>query len=132
MKVRWTILFYSTLAALIGVSWLAHNFHISLISLVSASILGMLVGCGVAFYAMVKNVPEKWPAAIVLVCASPMALDTLQWIDDMPLLFRLVGFSIVLMGLGAVATAATAVAILALKPPAPPREPPVAPARVVD
>ena len=132
MKLRWTLLFYSTLAALIGVSWIAHNLTINLFSMMTVSVIGMLAGCGVAFYAMTKNVPEKWPAAIVLVCASPMALDVFQWIGDVAVLIRFMGLPILVMALGAIATATASTAILVMKPPTPPREPQVAPARVVD
>lgn len=132
MKLRWTVLFYSTLAALIGMSWIAHTLDISLFSLMTASLLGMLAACVVAFFAMVKNIPEKWPAAIVLVCASPMALDVLKWIGNLAVFVRYVGPSILLVAGGAIGTAVVSISILALKPPAPPREPPVAPARVVD
>jgi hypothetical protein len=131
MKLRWTILFYSTLAALAGVSWIAHSLDIGLRSLMTASLVGMIAACGVAFFAMIRAVPDKWPAAIVLVCASPMALDVVQWIDDLGVMFRFLGPSIVLMTAGAVATAVASVAILVAKPPAPPRQPPVAPARAL-
>lgn len=132
MKLRWTILFYSTLAALIGMSWIAHSLNISLLSLITMSLLGMLLGCGVAFFAMIRDVHDKWPAAIILICAGPMALDVLKWIGDLAVFVRYVGPSILLVAGGAVGTAVASVSILVLKPPTPPRQPPVAPARVVD
>ena len=132
MKLRWTLLFYSTLAALIGMSWIAHTLDISLLSLMTMSLLGMLLGCVTAFLAMIRNIQDKAPAAVVLICAGPMALDVLKWIGDLAVFVRYVGPSILLVAGGAIGTAVVACSILVMKPPTPPREPPVAPARVVD
>jgi hypothetical protein len=132
VKRRWTLLFYSALGCLIGLSWLAKSLEISLGSFMGVSLLGMLGATVMAFVAMIRDIREKWPAAVVLTCAGPMVLDSLKWIDDLPFILRYFGPSFGLMTAGALATAATAVFVLVSQPPKPPPGPTVAPARVVD
>ncbi|HUS33004.1 MAG TPA: hypothetical protein VMZ53_31090 [Kofleriaceae bacterium] len=131
MKRRWTVLFYCALGSLIGMSWLAKSLDISLGSFWGVSLMGMIAASGVAFFAMWRNVPDKWPAAIVLTCAGPMILDVLRTIRELPMILRFFGPSIALVVIGAVATAGVSIAILVMQPPRP-AAPPVAPARVVD
>ena len=130
MKRRWTVLFYAALACLVGLSWLAKSLDISLASFMGVSLVGMLGATAMAFIAMIRDIREKWPAAVVLTCAGPMVLDSLKWIDDLPFIVRYFGMSFGLMTAGALATAATAIIILVREAPRPP--PTVAPARVVD
>ena len=132
VKRRWTVLFYSALASLVGLSWLAKSLDISITSFVGVAVLGMLAATGTAFAAMIRNIREKWPAAVVLTCSGPMVLDAIQWIDDLPYIVRYFGPSFGLMTAGALATAVTAIYILVSQPPRPPPGPTVAPARVVD
>jgi len=118
MKRRWSILFYCALASLIGVSWVARSLGISLVSFVSLSLVGMIAATITAFLALVRDIRDKWPAAIVLVCASPMILDSLQWVRDLPTMVSYFGPSIAVMLLGAIATAAASIIILAARPSA--------------
>jgi hypothetical protein len=132
VKRRWTLLFYSALGCQIGLSWLAKSLDISLGSFMGVSLIGMVGATVMGFVAMIRNIREKWPAAVVLTCAGPMVLDAIQWIDDLPYILRYFGPSFGLMTAGALATAATAIFILVKPTPAPPPGTTVAPARVVD
>ena len=132
MKRRWTVLFYATLASLVGISWLAKSLGISLGSFMGFSLLGMIAACVMAGVALMKNIPEKWPAAVVLACAAPMVMDTVGSIDNLTFILRYFGASFGLMVAGALATAAASIYILAAPLPRPPPGPQVAPARVVD
>lgn len=126
------ILFYCALAALIGISWLAKNLGVSLGSFMGFSLLGMIAACVMAGVAMVRNIPEKWPAAVVLACAAPMTMDTVGFLDNLGFIFQYFGASFALMVAGALATAGTSIFILLTEAPRPPAGPQVAPARLVD
>ena len=132
MKRRWTILFYCSLASLVGISWVARSFNLPLGSLLNFALVGMIAATAMAFFAMIRNIHDKWPAAVVLICAGPMVLDAMQVLGDLLFIIRAFGGSVVLVVVGAVATAATSTWILMAQPPRPAPEPQVAPARVVD
>ena len=132
MKRRWSVLFWCSLAALIGVSWLAARFGMSLTSMMSIGLIGMICACAIAFFAMVRAIPAKWPAALVLVGAAPATIDMGRLLPHMTLIVRYFGGAGVLLVTGTLATTLSALVILAAKPPPPPEPPPVAPARVVD
>jgi len=131
MKRRWSVLFWSALAALIGLSWLAKSFGV-LVTELGVSLFGMVAATAIAFLAMVKGFRQKWPAATVLVCAAPMALQVFRLLPDIALIIRYFGPPFAVIILGTIATVASAVAILTMLPPKPPQPPPVAPARVVE
>jgi hypothetical protein len=132
VKRRWSILFWCALASLIGMSWLANSLGISLGSFMGVSLIGMVLATVMAFGAMVRNISDKWPAAIVLVCAGPMILDAFRMIGQLSAIVRFFGPSFAVVMAGALATGGTSILILALPLPAPPPQPRVAPARVVD
>ncbi|HSD87973.1 MAG TPA: hypothetical protein VLB44_10685 [Kofleriaceae bacterium] len=132
MKRRWSVLFWSSLASLIGLSWLASSFGIGLSTLISGALVGMVIATALAFIAMVKDLDRKWPAAVALICAGPMAIEVLKAVPDVAMIIRFLGAPFALIMLGTIATVASAVAILTMAPPKPPEPPPVAPARVID
>jgi hypothetical protein len=116
----------------VGLSWLARSFGISLTALVGISLIGMVAASAVAFFAMIKDIRQKWPAAVVLVCAGPMALDVLRSLPDVVVAIRYLGISFGVSVAGTIATVGMAISIVAKPIPDPPPSPPVAPARVVD
>jgi len=131
VKPRWTTLFYCALSALVGVAWLAQKFEMSLLSWLNVQLVGMIGASIVAFFAMIRNVDQKWPAAVALVCAAPMGIATLQFLPNLGGLLQFIGGAGLLFIGGAIATIAVAIGILAM--PAPPRrEDPLARARVVE
>src|SRR5687768_15183140 len=130
MKARWSVLFWTALACLAGMSWVATTFGMHLTELMNVGLVGMIIAAGVAFYAMVKAMPQKWPAIAVLVCAAPFALDAAR---ALPQIFFFIEYpSIILAIVGNLATVIVAIAILVMQVPEPPPPPPIAPARVVD
>lgn len=131
MKPRWTVLFYSSLATLIGVAWLTRSFGLGYSFWLNVGLVGMILATGCAFYALIRGVRQKWPAAAVLILAAPMGIDMMKSLRYVPEMIRWVGLSPVLMVLGTLSTLVTAIAILAMKTPPIPHDP-VAPARVVD
>ena len=132
VKRRWSLLFWLSLTTLIGVSWLASTFGMDMMSLLTVGMIGAVAAAIVAFFAMIRNVQQKWPAAVVLICAGPFGLDTIRALTDIAMLVNVIGVSILLVVLGNLGTIAYAIVVLASRPPAPPPAPPVAPARVVD
>lgn len=132
MKRRWSVLFWSALASLIGLSWFASSFGVGITALISASLVGMVAATVIAFYAMVREIRAKWPAAVVLACAGPMAINVLQSLPDLAMLIKIIGMSFALIAFGTIATVAASVRILTRPLPQPPPPPPVAPARVVE
>jgi hypothetical protein len=131
---RWSILFWSALSSLVGMSWLARSFGVPLSALVSAALLGMIGACTVAFFAMIRKVPYKWPAAVALVLAGPMALEFIRTLPQIPDILHYFGFSFpfLLVLAGTAVTVVSAIVILAAQPPTPPPPPQVPSARVVD
>jgi hypothetical protein len=91
----------------------------------------MIIATAVAFFAMIRDVRQKWPAAVALICAGPMALDMLGTLPHTVAILRVIGLPFFLMSVGTIATVIRAVVILARPVPNPPLPPPVAPARVV-
>ena len=132
MKPRWTVLFWCVLATLIGFAWLAARFGLNLTSLMNVGLFGMIAGSILSFIAMTKAMRVKWPAAITLACAGPMALDVLRSLPDLPMFISYIGIPGVLVFGGTIATVTVAVVILAMPIPHPPKDDPVPAARVVD
>jgi hypothetical protein len=123
MRGRWTLLFYMAIAALVGVAWLARSFGGSLTSWINLQMLGMIAASVIAFVAMIRNVRERWPAAVALICAAPMAEMLSRALLDVPWLIGYLGLPGILMIGGSVATIAVAIYILIAKVPPKPSEP---------
>jgi hypothetical protein len=120
---RWTLLFYMAVATLVGVAWLARRFDSSLASWINIQMLGMIAASGIAFVAMIRNIRERWPAAVALICAAPMAEMLSRALLDVPWLIQYLGLPGVLMIGGSVATIGVALFILIAKVPPKPSDP---------
>jgi hypothetical protein len=131
MKRRWAILFWCSLSTLIGLSWMAAQFGASIWGMLNAALVGMIAAAAIAFFAMQNATHAKWPAALVLLCAAPMAIQMLNIGDYVRVLVDFYGISAILLLGGTLATAVAALWIL-VTPLAAPPEPSIAPARVVD
>jgi len=132
VKRRWTILFFIALSPLIGLSWMASKVGFSLFDTFNIGLFGLMVSAAVAGFAAVRSVPRKWPAIVALVASLPMFRDSLRVIDMLGAVLKYFGPSFPIVVFGSLATTVTALVMCFLKPPAPPKDPAVAPARVVD
>ena len=132
MKRRWSVLFWSSLGTLIGMSWLASSLGMHLTALLGLGLAGMVIATVIAFIAMKRGIESKAPAVIILICAAPLGIDMTRVLPELPFFIKYFGVSIVLVVVGNLATVATAIVLLLAGPPKPPRQPPIAPARVVD
>ncbi len=131
MKRRYTILFFIALSPLIGMSWLGSTLGFSMWSMHLGTI-GMVVGAAAAGYAAFCATTRKWPAVLALVTTLPMLPGDIQALGDLGYFMETIGLSIVLVFVGSLATAVAALVVTVLPVPPLPREPQVAPARVVD
>jgi hypothetical protein len=123
MRGRWTLLFYMAIATLVGVAWLARVFGASLASWINLQLAGMIAASIVAFVAMIRNIRERWPAAIALVCAAPMGEMLARAVLDLPWLITYLGLPGVLLIGGSAATIGVAIFILIAKVPPKPSDP---------
>jgi hypothetical protein len=131
VKPRWTVLFYSSVTALVGVSWLMQKFGLGYSIWLSAGLGGMVLATACAMFALVRNVRAKWPAAAVLILAAPMGVDMVKSLPVLRAALTWFGIGGVLMVVGTMATLASAIGILAMAlPPAPTDR--IASARVLD
>jgi hypothetical protein len=113
---RWLRLAFGTLCSLLGVFWEAMRYReLDIVWLLAIQIGGLAIGCGIAMVAVVKRTPRRWPAAVVLVCAAPMAQLVLRPVV-ISALYRLDQASM-LMVLGSIITVIGALIILFAKPP---------------
>src|SRR6185295_11684081 len=105
MHTRWRLLFFSALSALIGVAWLAEAFHMSMLRWLNVQLLGMILAAIVSFAALVTNTRRRWPAAVALICAGPMAqglYHALKILPDFLRLTRTPGVLMIVGSLGAI------------------------------
>jgi hypothetical protein len=123
MRGRWRLLFWISLAALIGIAWLAQRFGASLWQLLNFQLLGMILGSAVAFLAMVSASRARWFAWIVLVCWSPMAVDLVRLLEHTVDFAREEDMPAVLFLIGGMLTPIVALWIALAPMPAPPSEP---------
>ena len=126
MRARWRLLFWISLGSLIGLSWVAQRMGAPMMGFMNVPFIGMVIAAIVAFGAMVTSVKDKWPAAVVIACGLPMALDMLRAWFGLPYFVREVGAPAALFLGGAAATFAQALFILLAQPPKPPPEDPIA------
>ena len=100
MRARWRLLFWISLASLIGVAWLAQRWGASLWQLMSMQLVGMTIGSTAAFVAMIKSSTSRWYAWVALVCWLPMAYDLMTVVvhaidfthnEDVPAVLFVVG-----------------------------------------
>ena len=126
MRARWRLLFWVSLASLIGLSWVAQAFGASLLGLMTLPVLGMIAGCTTAFVAMIHATDQRWPAWVVLVCWLPQGTDLVQALGFLPLFMERAGAGAVLFFAGAAATLFTAVWIGLAPVRPPPKDDPIA------
>lgn len=132
MKRRYTILFYIALSPLIGLSWLGSRIGVSIWGMFNISLLGMLVAATAAGIAAKLAIQTKSPAIVAGVASIPMALEMLKIGASLTRMLDFIGPSLILIVFGSIATFVASWAIAVLAVPPPPRDPQVAPARVVD
>lgn len=129
MRRRWSALFCSSLAALIGYLWLtlraisiyehSRGQEIRLLDMLDVGVLGLTATVALAVAGMITRTRKRWPAALALVGASPIAFAMARSVLLLPLVAYL-GVSIVLALAGTLATIASALYLLfASLPPAP-------------
>jgi hypothetical protein len=124
MRARWRFLFWISLAALIGVAWIAQRWGAPLSRLMlHMQPAGMLIGSIVAFVAMITASRSRWFAWGVLVCWSPMAVDLLNLLGHMPEFAREEDVPAVLFLIGGLLTPIIALWIALAPLPALPAEP---------
>jgi hypothetical protein len=104
MRARWRFLFGSSLATLIGTSWVWREVGVAAAVWRNGYCLGMIAAAAVALGALATRTRQRWPALVVLVAATPMALAMVASAGTMPMFIRMVGAPAVLMIAGAAAT----------------------------
>ena len=132
MKRRYTILFFLALSPLVGLSWLASTVGFPLWSTRSFGLVGMILAAVIAGVAMVRNANARWPAGVAAVALLPNTVDMLRIVGQVADFVKFLGASLVLIVFGSLAAVVTAIVIAVLPVPPPPREPQVAPARIIE
>jgi hypothetical protein len=117
MRTRWRYLFFSSLGALIGVSWLDATLWFNL------PMLGMCATAVIAFTAMVNRTRSRTPAAFALLCAAPMIQNVIASLEVLPLLIQYAAFASLLLLAGILGTIASACHLLVVPPPPRPSSP---------
>jgi hypothetical protein len=117
MRTRWRTLFACALLSLIGVAWLAQRFDASWSSWLNVQLAGQIGACLIGLLGAVTNTRARWPAALALICAAPMAHAMLIAGASIPELIRYTGAAGVLMVGGSCATVAVAIFVLVSAPP---------------
>jgi len=118
IQTRWMRLAFSTLFSLAGLFRLAMRFDgVETVRWFAVPIAGLLIATVLALWALLRRSPRRWPAAVVLVCAAPMAQLVLR-VDALGSVLHL-QMPVVVMVLGSLGTVVTALVIL-LAPPAAP------------
>ena len=111
-------MFGCALGALIGFAWLAQRFDSSWSRWLNVQLAGMIIACGIAFLAAATQTRQRWPAAIALGCALPMAWAVLARGISVHDLVEYLGAPGALMIGGSAATVAAALYVLCAPPPA--------------
>ena len=115
---RWLKLAFSTMFSIVGLVWtVTHYAGISQLWAYLLQLLGLLGGTGVALGALVRRTQRRWPAAVVLVCAAPMA----QLVLRLDILRAALHFHapVVMLALGSIGTLAVGLIILFTPQPTP-------------
>jgi len=131
MRARWRVLFWVSLASLIGLSWVAQAFGASMLGFLSFPVICMIAGSIVAFVAMIKNYESTWPAWLVLTCWLPQGMDTVRAFGFLSFFIQRAGAGSILFFGGSALTFAIALWIAVAAPPKPPVPEPIARAELV-
>ena len=113
---RWLRLALGTMCSLVGLIWAAVAYGSpELLWLFGIQIAGLVAAMVIALGAAVRRTPQRWPAAVALICAAPMAQIVLRRgvIRAVLELDRISAFVVV----GSVLTVIAALIILVAKPP---------------
>ncbi len=130
MKRRYTVLFLVALSPLIGLSWFAAQFNVSVWITGSISMYGLIGAAAAALYALLRRSTTKIPAVVAFVASLPMAVQLTPFMASHLAAAFDYGPPLAITIVGAPVTCVTALCVALLPAPASPREPQVAPARV--
>ncbi len=134
MRARWRLLFWASLIALVGLSWVAQRYGAPLFGFFRVPVLGMVAGMIVAFVAMVRSSQNRALAWVVLGCWLPAGADFIRVLGWLGTFFANDGIAAVILVVGTFATFGIGLWI-ALAPPisgSDAKRDAIAPARVVD
>ncbi|HWO23452.1 MAG TPA: hypothetical protein VNO30_32145 [Kofleriaceae bacterium] len=117
MRQRWEWLVACSVVSLVGIGWLLARIGAPADAWPAIEIAGMVLCAVVAIAAHLRGAAKKWPAAVALACALPMAQNlVLSFPLTMELMLRS-GVPYLLFLVGAVGAVAAAIAILVARPP---------------
>jgi len=119
LQKRWMGLAFSTMLSLAGMLWSALRYGPEVLTQEIVLVAGLVIATGVALVALGRRSQSRWPAAVVLICAAPIAqpmlrvgtLLSLAWVDARELAIGIV------LAVGSIATVVTAFTILFAKRP---------------
>jgi hypothetical protein len=118
IQARWMRLAFSTLFSLVGLFRLAMRYDgLETVRWFAVPLAGLLIATVVALWALLQRSRRRWPAAVALVSAAPMAQLVLRF-DVIGSLLRL-ELPLVVMVLGSLGTVVTALVILLSRQVAP-------------
>ena len=118
MRQRWEWLVACSVISLVGIGWLLVRAGAPAGAWPAIEIAGMVLCAALAIAAHVRGAAQKWPAAVALACALPMAQNiVLSFPLTMELMLRS-GVPYLLFLVGAIGAVAAAVAVLVARPPA--------------
>jgi hypothetical protein len=86
-------------------------------TLFGCALTALIAACGIGFLGAVAPTRKRWPAAVAVACAAPMALTMLGLAPRLPRLLSLSGAPGVLMFGGSAATVVVALYLLISTPP---------------
>lgn len=113
---RWLKLAFSTMLSMAGLLW-AHCTGIATIGAYQLQTLGLVIATSLAVAVRFQCTHRRWPAAVVLVCAAPMAQLVLR-LDVLRAALALYPPA-VLLALGSIGTLAVGLIILFTPQPTP-------------
>jgi hypothetical protein len=112
---RWGRLAFSTALSLAGLAWFCVTFGVQL----PLQLAGLVVATIVAVVARARRSERRWPAAIALVCAAPMAQLVLRPEGLWTMLVFHGSTALVLVGSAATVVTALIILFAARPPPTP-------------
>ncbi len=104
MRARWRLLFWASLTALVGLSWVAQRYGAHLLGLLTLPVIGMMIGTIVAFVAMLGSSQGRGLAWLVLACWLPAGADLVRTFGWIGTFVAADGIAAVLLIAGSVAT----------------------------
>jgi hypothetical protein len=115
----WQWLAGCSLVSLAGIAWLIARVGAPASAWGAIEMLGMVASAGIGIAAALASHAKKWPAAVALACALPMAQNiVLAFPTTMELMLHL-GVPYLMFLLGAIGAVAASIAALVMRPPRP-------------